>query len=183
MKKCIIIHGCPDDSSDKTYNQHWLPWLTNELQESWIETFLPNFHEPRVPDYNIFKNEFEKYIIDSETVLIWHSCGWAFLVRWLSENNIKFEKLILVAPWKDTKSDNKVKQDYYTFDINVDKSLILDWVDIFTSNTEVQKWKDFAKLYHKSLGWNIISLDNHGHFTFWDMWKTDFPELFESIMD
>jgi predicted alpha/beta hydrolase family esterase len=87
---CIVIHGCPSnaervmDPKTRTYDKHWIPWI---------------------------KKEFEKYNVTKNTILIGHSCGCAFLVRWLGETKQKVNKLILVAPWKipDKKEEDIIR--------------------------------------------------------------------------
>ncbi|HED38653.1 MAG TPA: hypothetical protein ENI76_10500, partial [Ignavibacteria bacterium] len=66
-KKCIIIHGCPSDAEKamnpetRTYDKHWIPWAKKELTAKNIETETPLMPSPWEPDYEKFKNEFEKY--------------------------------------------------------------------------------------------------------------------------
>ena len=108
MKNAIIIHGtCDEDEyfSDKypsLSNSHWFPWLQKQLLINNIFTQTPEMPEAHKPDYDKWKKEFEKFDVNSETILVGHSCGGGFLIRWLSENKIKIKKLILVAPWLDS---------------------------------------------------------------------------------
>ena len=51
--------------------------------------------EPWAPVYQAFKLEFEKYPVSQSTILIGHSCGWAFLVRWLGESKQSIDALVL----------------------------------------------------------------------------------------
>ena len=77
--------------------------------------------EPWKPDYEKFKKEFEKYKVDENTILVGHSCGCAFLVRWLGETKKKIYKLILVAPWKIPKKNDEARQKFYVY--NIDKTI------------------------------------------------------------
>ena len=89
--KCIIIHGCPSDiekamnSQLRTYDKHWIPWTKKQLVSKGIKVETPLMPEPWSPQYYLYKKEFEKYRVDENSVLIGHSCGCAFLVRWLGE--------------------------------------------------------------------------------------------------
>ena len=38
------------------------------------------------PDYSLWRQTFEKYDVNSETILVGHSCGGGFLIQWMSEN-------------------------------------------------------------------------------------------------
>ena len=115
---CIIIHGCPSnkekalDQKTRTYYKHWIPWTKKQLLTLNIKTETPLMPEPWSPDYNKFKTEFEKYKVGENTILIGHSCGCAFLVRWLSETKQKIKQLILVAPWKVPNKKDKFIKDF-----------------------------------------------------------------------
>jgi len=51
------------------------------------------------PDYQVWRTELERFDIHPETILIGHSAGGGFLIRWLSENRTKHVgKVVLVAP-------------------------------------------------------------------------------------
>ncbi len=85
----------------KAAEGHWMPWLVGELQKAGIEAHNPEMPEPYAPDYEKWKAVFEKFAVDENTMLVGHSAGGGFLVRWLSENKIKVGKVVLVAPWID----------------------------------------------------------------------------------
>jgi hypothetical protein len=55
--------------------------LINEIAAS-----TPEVSHSYDPQYPIWKREFERFEVTSETILVGHSCGGGFLVRWLSEN-------------------------------------------------------------------------------------------------
>jgi len=102
MPNAIIIHGCsssPEESKEYSESKHWMPWVEKELIARGISTTVPSMPESWVPDYERWKAEFEKQNINEQTTLIGHSCGCAFLVRWLGDSKRKIDKLILVAPW------------------------------------------------------------------------------------
>ena len=92
---CIIIHGCPDekekamDPETRTYDKQWLPWTKKQLENRGLKTETPLMPDPWEPIYEKFKNEFEKYQVDENTILISHSCGCTFLARWLGETKQK----------------------------------------------------------------------------------------------
>ena len=124
MKQVIIIHGCPSNKEKamnpqtRTYDKHWIPWIKRGLISNHIKIETPLMPEPWSPDYNKFKIEFEKYKVTEDTILIGHSCGCAFLVRWLGETKQKINKLILVAPWKIPDKKDKFRVAFYTYSID-----------------------------------------------------------------
>ena len=89
--KVVIVHGCTSDKNDLTFNKHWMPWLKKELEKLNFKVKIPKMPETWKPNYNKFKKEFEKNKIDEDTILIGHSCGCAFIVRWLGETKQKIK--------------------------------------------------------------------------------------------
>src|SRR3989344_2987707 len=105
-RNCVIIHGCPSNAEraknpeTRTYDKHWIPWLKKELDAAGMKTDTPLMPTPWEPEYEKFKKEFDRCEVNEDTILVGHSCGAAFFVRWLGETKRKVLKLILVAPWK-----------------------------------------------------------------------------------
>jgi uncharacterized protein len=185
-KRCIIIHGCPSKYMNlkKRYsNKNWISWATKELNKKGIKTKTPLMPLPWKPDYKKFKREFEKSKIDENTILVGHSCGASFLVRWLGESKKKIFKLILVAPWKIAPKDDEFRKKFYTY--SIDKTIIkrTKEIVIFTSDNERQDGKKGLKIYKKSLPAKVIILKGKGHYTFKDMGTQKFPELIEVILE
>ncbi|MCA9487352.1 MAG: alpha/beta hydrolase [Nanoarchaeota archaeon] len=185
----VIVHGCPGNEEKektpetRTYNKHWLYWLKEKLIDKGIACETPLMPEPWNPKYEDWKNIFDGLNIGKETVLVGHSCGCAFLVRWLGDTRKKIKKLILVAPWK-IRSDEftKGENELYDFEIfpaikdNVKKVLI------FTSDDEDEDGKKSAKIFEESLKGKLIEMKNKGHFVFGDMGTNEFPDLLEEIL-
>ncbi len=187
MKKAIIIHGYNDKSEFEDINRpaasndHWIPWLQRQLLLKGIEAQtpeMPGFYEP---NYERWKEMLERFEPDEETILVGHSCGGGFLVRWLSESDIKVGKVVLVAPWLDP--THMIDPSFFQFEINpslVDKTSGLtimystdDYADVLTS-IEILK--------PKIKGARFVEFNNKGHFVL-DSLKTDkFPELLDAIL-
>ena len=189
MKLVIIIHGCPSnkekakDPEKRTYNKHWIPWIRKELISCGINVETPLMPEPWQPDYNKFKKEFEKLKITEDTILIGHSCGCAFLVRWLGETKQQIKKLILVAPWKIPDKNDKFRKSFYTYEIDKTIKSRAKEIIMFTADDEEKDGKKSLEIFHKSLGGKIIELKGRGHYTFGDMKTEEFPELLKEIIN
>jgi predicted alpha/beta hydrolase family esterase len=186
-KKCVIIHGCPLDEEraldpeTRTYDKHWMPWLKRTLTEKGIETLTPLMPLPWSPNYERFKNEFEKVEITENTVLVGHSCGCAFLVQWLGESKRKIAKLVLVAPWKIPDGDDASRKAFYDFPIDPTIKDRVGEIVTFTSDNEEDDGKESVKMFHRVLGGKIVEFKNYGHFVTYQMGTEEFPELAEVI--
>lgn len=185
---CIVVHGCPSDvekamsSETRSYDKHWIPWIKKELTARGIKTETPLMPTPWQPDYEKFKKEFEKCKVTENTILIGHSCGSAFLVRWLGETRRKIFKLILVAPWKIPDEGDMYRKAFYVYPIDESIKSRVEEVIMFTADDEEDDGKESLKIFHQSLGGEIVELKGRGHYTMGDMGTTKFPELLEVVL-
>ena len=107
MKPAILIHGTCNhveyfsDQYPSLSNSHWFPWLQKQLLMHGYLAQAPEMPNATRPKYEEWKDTFQRFPIDGETILIGHSCGAGFLLRWMSELPARVARLILVAPWID----------------------------------------------------------------------------------
>ena len=187
-QNCIIIHGCPSDAekamnpATRTYDKHWIPWLKKNLVAAGVATETPLMPDPWEPSYQKFKTEFEKYEVGENTILVGHSCGSAFLVRWLGETKRKIFKLVLVAPWKIPDEGDKLRKEFYNYTIDENIKSRVGEIAMFTADDEEDDGKESLKIFHNTLGGEVIELKGHGHYTQGDMGTEEFPELLEAIV-
>ena len=183
---CVLVHGCPDAPEkgprQRTYDKHWIPWVARELTARGVQVQTPLMPEPWKPKYERFKKTFEKLNVTEDTVLVGHSCGCAFLVRWLGETKQRIKKLILVAPWKVPRKDDSTRKAFYTYPIDRTIAARVGEIVIFTADDEEPDGKKSVQLYRDALGGKLIELKNHGHYTFDDMGTAAFPELLAQIV-
>ncbi len=186
MKNAIIIHGMPSRedyfsaSTDSESNCHWLPWLQKELINRGILTQTPEMPEPYEPVYEKWCSVFEKFQIDEETIIIGHSCGAGFLIRWLSENKVNVGKVVLVAPWTDPDKE----LDTGMFDFVIDPDLVSR-----TQGTNVMYSLDDEESVIKTVNELKVAFPtvifkeylDKGHFTLEDIGTKEFLEILEVL--
>ncbi|MFW5846767.1 MAG: RBBP9/YdeN family alpha/beta hydrolase [Nanoarchaeota archaeon] len=189
MKNVIIVHGsCFHDKEKlesgepKINKRAWLPWIKQELEKQDISCEVPLMPNNSCPNYEKWKTEFERLKINEETILIGHSLGCAFLVRWLGETERKIEKLILVAPAVICPDFyEQCYKDFYNFKISDKIKDNVGDIIIFISNDR-EEIIESADIFKEKLEGKNIKLKNLGHFTEEDMGTTEFPELLEEIL-
>ena len=185
---CIIVHGCPSntekatDPIKRTYDKHWIPWVKRELEKKGITTEVPIMPTAWEPVYSEWKAVFDQMNITKDTVLIGHSCGCAFLVRWLGDTQRTIATLVLVAPWKIPPKNNMKKKLFYEYSVDSTINQRVKNILIFTADNEVADGKKSAELFHSALGGTIIVLKGRGHYTFDDMGTEAFPEILEELL-
>ncbi len=188
MKTAIIIHGMSDSREEylmmieaKTPEYwHWLLWLQKELTIKTIPAQVPLMPEAYNPEYNAWKEMFERFPLNEDTILIGHSCGGGFVVRYLSENNVKVGKVVLVAPWIDPEKFLKTGM----FDFNIDENIVskTKGITIFSSTNDMQEVQDSIKILKEKIkDLKVVEFENKGHFCYEDI-GLEFPELFNEVI-
>ena len=189
MKNAIIIHGKPSKEiyySDKypsSSNFAWIPWLQKQLIIRDIKADTPEMPHAYEPDYDLWRTEFERFDVTPETILIGHSAGAGFLVRWLSENkDVSVGKVVLVAP-----SIDPTKKSVTGFcDFEIDKHLEsrLGELIIFTSDNDSEGVNKSVEILANTIpNIKVIEFAGYGHFIPEHMGTDKFPELFEVVMN
>jgi len=92
MRQVILIPGMPDEKDYKEdvwpagSNAHWFAWVQKQLSRQDIlcqSLEMPHPYNPTHKDHCFVMNQ---VTIHEETVLVGHSLGAGFLLRYLSEN-------------------------------------------------------------------------------------------------
>ena len=170
----------PESSAQS--NKHWLPWIQRQLILKGILAQCPELPEPYEPIYEKWCAVFEQFKIDQDTILIGHSCGGGFLVRWLSENQVKVGRVILVAPFLDPNHD-EVKSDFFLFQIDQNLTSKTKGLTIIVSPQDDQIILDSVNQIKGAVpDVQVISIENKGHFTLSDMGTDQFPELLKVVL-
>ncbi len=180
ISNVIIVHGCPGTKGQEN-EANWILWIKDNLGKNGIKTYNPFMPSHWKPNYKNWKKEFEKINVDENSVLIGHSAGGGFLVRWLGETGKKIKKLILVAAGKNKNERNKNLHELYSFEINSKIKDNVGKVCVFISDNEPDYRKNNAKEYVEKLGGTLIEVKGKGHFDIKGMGTEEFPELLNEI--
>jgi len=196
MKNAIIVPGRPD--RDEYYNPtltansdaHWYPWLCKQLLMKDIHAVTVEPPVPFQPRYDTWKKEFERFDISQDTILVGHSYGGGFLVRYLSENkDTKVGKVVLVAPWLNPEN-NPVSDTADSFEFEIDPELVrrTAGVTIFVSDDDQETILKSVAIIREKVK-NVGHKEFHGlsHFCYQagydeDLESEEFPELLEECL-
>lgn len=181
MKQTILIHGAPDKSefynteTPSPSNELWFPWLQKQcaLRDELCQVL--EFPKPYDPIYSEWVSVFESLNISSNSVLIGHSCGGGFLLRYLSEHpDFKVQKVILVAPWIDP--NNELTDSFFKFVIDESLGDRTD-LHLFISSDDDQEMQTTVKVVREKIS-NITmhEFSDKGHFC-----EKEFPELLDIL--
>ncbi len=188
MKTAIILHGMPDEKEfrdpkrEASSNCHWVPWIQRQLVLNGILAQTPEMPEAYKPEYNAWNKMFERFDLNEETILVGHSCGGGFILRYLSENKIKIGRVVLVAPWLDPDKflDNGM------FNFTLDSNLVsrTNGLTVLCSTDDMDEVvRSVEYLKHELVDAKFIEFTNKGHFCFDDLKTNKFPELLSAILE
>lgn len=187
-KNCVVLHGRPGEDEYYDLNQpsasnaHWLAWLQNSLLVNDIHCSTPEVPFAFEPQYELWRKEFERYEINEDTILVGHSTGAGFIVRWLTQNKVAVHKVILVGPYVDP--FHEIKEDF--FDFEYDRKLVQQTkcgITIFHSDDDQESVQvSTKKLLEEIDNIKYVEFKNYGHFCFEDSGSQEFPELLEECL-
>ncbi|MGH2638684.1 MAG: RBBP9/YdeN family alpha/beta hydrolase [Rhabdochlamydiaceae bacterium] len=96
MKTVFIVHGTGASSGS-----NWFSWLKIELEKLGMEVIAPNFPAGKQQNLSNWLNALNQYTpkINSETIMVGHSLGPAFILSVLEKTNAEISASFLVAPF------------------------------------------------------------------------------------
>lgn len=190
MPNAIIVHGSPpraefyDPGVLSPSNQQWLPWLAKQLIIRDIPAHTPEMPLAYAPDYPAWRAEFERYDTGPDTLLVGHSCGAGFLLRWLSEHpRQRVGRLVLVGPWLDP--DGSVAPAFFDFDLDPGLASRTAGIWLFHSDDDSADIQESVRLIRKRVaGLHYREFRGHGHFTGDRVGGADagFPVLLDTLL-
>ena len=184
MKNAIILHGKAnqtkyfDPAFDSPSNASWLPWIQKQLLITNILAQTPEMPTPWKPEYPAWSKEFERFDITSQTILVGHSFGAGFLLRWLCKHkDIRVEKVVLVAPWIDPDRTGGTG-DFFDFTFDAQLTERTAKIVIFNSSDDFLGAQISAKMIKEAIPGVSSREFKYGHFT--EM--TEFVELRDELL-
>lgn len=185
MKSALILHGTcdKDEYFDINYpslsNSHWFPWLQKQCLCHDILCQTPEMPRAYNPSYKDWKETFEKFYHKDVQIIVGHSAGAGFILKWLQNNsNVKLEKLILVAPWLDP---DKKRANFLNFQLKKTALNNIKEIVLFYSTDDGKTIIDSVNQIlscYKNI--KVQSFTKKGHFVHRTVGST-FPELWKII--
>lgn len=192
MKNVIFVHGRPSRREDffiklirlRQSSLSWASWLGKQLKKYGHEFNAPEMPRAYDPDYEAWEKKFENYKITPDTILVGHSCGGGFLVKYLSRHpKTSVGRVILVAPWLgyDYGAPPTDFFEGYKIDPNIAKRT--KGLVVFYSDNDFDAInKSVSKLKSTLKNTKYKEFRGYGHFTLKGMKTRKFPELLEECL-
>lgn len=176
----VFLKGFKIESLDYFKRNKWGTSLQDKLGQD-FEVILPVMPNKLNAKYIEWKTYFEKVLelLDGEVILVGHSLGGIFLVKYLAENTL-FRKIgglfLVAAPFDDKNSE------YFLVDFNLPNDLSnvatqVRSIYVYSSKDDpVVPYIDMEKYQKKLPNANFVTFENRGHFS-----QEDFPEIVKDI--
>jgi len=167
--------------NERINRKNWKDHLASNLKD--FEVIYPNMPNMRNSRYEEWKLWFEKalLLLTDEVILVGHSLGGTFLVKYLSENDFskKITALHLVAPPYDTEVNKESLADFALSSTVENISEKADKIFIYQSKDDPEVAFADAEKYKRDLPMaELIAFEDRGHFL-----QEDFPELIDKIKE
>jgi uncharacterized protein len=188
MKNAILLHGRPtkaeyyDSAQPSASNAHWFAWLQKQLLVHDIKADTPEVPFAFDPQWDLWVKEAERFEIGPETIVVGHSTGGGFWVRYLAEHpELTVAKVILVAPWLNVKHEDDI--DFFDFSFTPEVIKQAGEFVIFSSDNDDEDIQNTVVFLREQLpGVTYREFHNYGHFTLSGLGKVEFPELLEECL-
>ncbi|MFH1457052.1 MAG: alpha/beta fold hydrolase [Patescibacteria group bacterium] len=170
----LLIHGLTGHSKE-----NWFPWFRETLEKIGYNVLIPDMPNSNHPNLEEWLKELSKFkdLLDEKSVVVGHSLGAVTACHFIDRNNLKLNKLILVAPtgkserdWKGvldagfTKEDVDILNKFDDAIVNLDKvaSLVGEKIMYFSENDPYIPLT--VKDDYNKLNATVNILKNKGHF-------------------
>ena len=167
MKNAFIIHGF---NGDTTYT--FGPWLKSELEKKGYNVIMPNFPIRSEATYKGWAQILDKFIhlFNDDTIVVCHSIGNPFIIRYISENHLNAKLYISVAGFcklftvPDREDLNNAFKDFQVNNSNIEyfKNHIPYRYSLYSDNDHVIP-SDILKDFITELNSNPVFISGVGH--------------------
>jgi|SRR3989344_5361604 len=162
----FIFHGTEGHPED-----HWFPWLKENLEAKGCQVFVPQFPSPPVVAskilewFDVLKN-YEQYI-NEDTIFVGHSLGGVFVLRVLEKLKHPVQAVFLVGAPIGVRPilnyDRDLSFSTFDFDWQNIKNKAKNFAVFHSDNDPFVSLENGEELA-KNLGVNLTFIPNAGHF-------------------
>ena len=162
----IVVHGAygyPEEN--------WFGWLKNRLNQQGIASYVPHLPTPQEQSLShwlrLFNHSYS-HLVHEQTILIGHSLGAAFILRWMAQSARKIAVAILVGAFIGKVGLNEfdeINQRFFNdaFDWQGIKKCSHSFISYYGDNDPYVTKKQFHWIAEQ-LGARKIIVSQAGHF-------------------
>ena len=193
--KVLILHGTGGDSEE-----NWFPWMKEKLESSGnYEVYIPDLPNSDYPESEVWLGYLEKFKdkLGENSIIIGHSLGCPAAWQFIEKNDLKIDRLFLVAP-AFPKMNYDLIEKAFTDERQLEKvknftNKLVDWksvqssvnnITIFFSKDDPYIPFSTKELCEKNLNASYKIYEDKKHFNVFNAGERmrQFPELLDEIL-
>ncbi len=134
------------------------------------------------PKWDVWCQEVERFDITPDTLLVGHSAGGGFWLKYLSlHKDLHVNKVVLVGPWLDP--GKTLEEDFFVGDFDPALTGRTAGITILQSDDDSDSVKQSIKrIKQEILDIEYMQFRGYGHFTYENLGGVEFPELLEVLL-
>ncbi len=191
MKNAILLYGRFSEKIDSVpieeipecnpnNEKKWMGWTKKQLEARGYHVTCPTIPRVWEAPYGAWEHAIDEAGVNEETVLVGLSAGATACVKFLTEQSVAINKLILVAPARFPSADSPDPTLYEFTTDDTTRQKIKNGTTIFVSDDDWAGIQEAVRVYEKELHATVIRFKDRGHFSFL---IPTFPELLEEIIN
>lgn len=183
-KRIFIVHGW----SGKP-DEHWLPWLKNQLEQRGFEVHVPRMSQNDDPIISEWVQRLGDAvgISDENTFFVGHSIGCQTIMRYLASGNKKAGGCVFVAGW--FKLENLPEEEIEVArpweEEPIDYQVLLmateNFVVLISDNDDYDAVEENSRRFREDIKAEVHIMHNMGHFTSGDG-VVQLPQALEAVL-
>lgn len=165
MKNVVLIHSYNADTL-----QGFAISVEKICKENNIKYIAPQFPIRQDASYDSWENVMNQYnVFDEDTIVIAHSLGTQFILKYLAQKNIQIKKYISVAGFVNYTGRKDLEETLHKFKVNENefemcKTLIKNRISIYSDNDALNSVQNLEG-YANKLNAKKVLLKNQAHFS------------------
>ncbi len=164
MRNAFIFFGADGNSQE-----NWFPWLKGELEQNGIKTVIPDFPHSDAPKLDEWSEYFKQYeaTVGTDSILIGHSLGCAFALRFLEKTTVPVRATFLISPvWRTPANEYAPLMKTFTEKKYFWKSILKNAgkISMFHSENDPYLPLQYAKELTLHLPCDLSVVSGGGHF-------------------
>lgn len=161
-KRIFLIHGL-----EGSYDNHWFPWIKDELINKGFEVKALKMPSPNNPDVSEWVKHIKSEVgePDINTSFIGHSLGCLGILKYIQslKNDDKINKCVFVSGFLEL--DDSKMNSFYLKEIKPEVINRIKSITIIYSDNDEEITIDVSEKFGNELKAKKIMVKNKGHFT------------------
>ena len=165
----------------RTSEDYWYYYIKQKVESRGYVCIVPTLPSIKKMNYDSWAKQFDKYkhLIDENSVVIGHSTGSIFLVKYLMENNLKVDKFIGVVSFNQVNKNasnpewDNINKTFFVPNLKDFKHYAKKRI-CFYSPTDIYDFESLNK-FAETIEAEKVIIEQAGHFT--KGYETEFKQI------